>query len=81
MKAIKAEYYGCTDLSQVELEQTRGGNPAIWAAIAYAAKKIWDYVNKTSVIVKSPSTTTIVTNGVTNIVQTSGYFYIEHKAD
>ena len=86
MKAIQAEYYGCTDLSQVELEQTRGGNPAIWAAIAYAAKKIWDYFSSSTVKGGTPKSTTNqvtqviggVTNVTTTVTSSSGYISFEH---
>lgn len=61
MKAIQAENYGCTDLSHVELEQTKGGYVhlarflvPLGAAIGVAAAKLWDYVQKLRVDVKGP---------------------------
>ena len=69
MKAIQAEHYGCTDLSQVELEQTRGGinwwliGTGIAGGLAAAGKQVWDYLKSWKI---SGQTGTTVTKAVEN---------------
>lgn len=88
MKAIQAENYGCTDLSQVELEQTKGGG-----ALGEVAKKLSMYsplgvalVLIEALLPKLPSVqvsgstarySQVVTNGMTNSVYEAGYVEFE----
>lgn len=74
--------FGCTDLSNIDLEETKGGNamiPIVVAAGAYLGKKVTEAVlSGTRIVIDGPKNTTNVVNGVTNVVSTGFSYHIEY---